>query len=273
MTSRRVWVLVPLVVVLVVGSALLVVGPAGARGTRSISLHYHPTGEYDVFVNDKLVEAEVLFSRRAASYVVSLTGETNAVVLRQRSRSVGSVSGASLTRRADGFVELAPTAAVQTLGRFQLAGSDVIFSLSDRRVRLKPRPPLLKQQTSAGLLAHSPQYAMRMRRYRPAENVLASLKSVSHKATVEVFFGSWCSRCQRLLGRVLRLEKALGESQITFKYYGLPNPPAAWQEPRYRAAGIRGLPSAVVSVNGRVRGRLSHSAWPSLEYSLLQLVQ
>lgn len=271
MLSRRYFFLclVPLVLL---GLAV----PVGARGrSRTASLrHYHATGEYDVYVNGKTVKAEVLFSQRAATYVVALPGEKTALVLRQRSRSVGRVSSDALKRREDGYVELPTTAKVESLGRFRLSGPDVVISLTDLKARLKPRAALLKQHSGEQLLAHSPQYAMNQRSYRPSASVVQQLKATNTKAEVEVFFGSWCSRCQRLLGNMLRLEEALGNnSSIKFSYYGLPAPPAAWQDARYRASGVKGLPTAVVKVNGRVRGRLAHGAWSAIERSLLPLVR
>lgn len=268
MLSRRYFLcLIPLVLL---GLAV----PAGARGrSRGASLrHYHATGEYDVYVNGKTVEAEVLFSQRAATYVVALPGEKTALVLRQRSRSVGRVSSDALNRREDGYVELPATAKVESLGRFRLSGPDVVISLTDLKARLKPRAALRGQQSGDQLLAHSPQYAMN--KHRPSASAVQQLKASNTKAEVEVFFGSWCSRCQRLIGNMLRLEEALGkDSSITFRYYGLPAPPAAWQDPHYRASGIKGLPTAVVKVNGSVRGRLAHGAWSRIESALLPLVR
>ena len=253
---------------------LLLAASVDARGYRRATMQrgYHATGEYDVLVSGKPVEAEVLFSQRAATYILVFSGKPNAIVLRQRSRTVGDTPASGLSRKDDGTVELPRSAVVRNLGRFWLSGMDVVIRSSHLDVRLRPRKPLLKAHDHDAMLKHSPQYAVQMRGYRPSAQLVAKLKN--RTGEVEVFFGSWCSRCQRLLGHVLRLEQELGaDSKIKFVYYGLPRPPAAWREPHYRASGVHGLPTAVVKAGGRVRGRIAHGSWSSFEYSLLPLLK
>lgn len=269
MTSRR-WLF--LIAPLVIFGVLV---PAESRGrARYTTARYYATGKYDVIRDKKKVDgAEVLFSQRAASYIIVLPDDKEAVVLRQRSRRVGRVEVAKLKRRSDGYVELPRTATVSTVGRFVLgAGARVAVIGPTLALELRPRPPLLKHHTGEQLLKHSPQYGVQKRTYRPNAGAVAKLKSAKN-VEVEVLFGSWCSRCSRLLGHMLKLEDELGKSGITFKYYGLPNPPAAWREPHYKKSGIHGLPTAVVRVNGRVRGRLAHGAWTRIESALLPLVR
>lgn len=265
----------PYLVALALTAAVLSVPlPVEARGSSDRSgSRFHATGEYDVSAPAIAGTPEVLFSRRAAAYVLSFAGHETAFLLRQRDRTVTAFPATALVRDEHGLASLVPGTRGRRLGRFALAGNDVVIALEELRARLTPCAALLGSHDRAGVLAHSPQYATSMRAYRLDTATIDALRTSTTPVEVEVFFGSWCPRCQQLLGNMLAVDAALAGTQVTFSYYGLPKPPAAWRESHYRTSGVRGLPGAVVRVYGRNRGVIDHRAWTRVEAQILSRIR
>lgn len=203
------------------------------------------------------VRATVFYSRRAAAYLVIGSPLGRPFLVRTGMNAVESVPEDALLRRDDGSVDLRSDVTLTPLGAFTLVDSDIVIDVPGVAGRLTPPGLLLGWHTAADLVAHTPEYARDAKACPMDATCLSSVKTCSGEVRVVVYFGSWCSSCAQLLGRILRLEqeinkdaKEAGKPVIRFDYYGLPAPPATWTEPEAVRRDLDHLPTALVFVNG-----------------------
>lgn len=245
-------------------------GTAVAERSHATLRGFYPTGEFDFVGAPEGKDVSILFSQRAAAYLLVPKGAESIYVLNQRQRTVSKVAARTI-RRENGDVDLPESATPQAVGRFELKQGDIVVTAPDLRGRLTPRGPALGTLTAADLWAHSPQYGLVARAYRPDERALATLRAASG-VEVEVVFGSWCPRCQQTIGNALRVQQEIGEKGVVITFYGLPKPPAAWKHPRFVSSQAKALPTAVVKVGGAVRGRIGPSEWNRFDVALAKLL-
>jgi hypothetical protein len=71
---------------------------------------------------------------------------------------------------------------------------------------------------------------------------------------------------------MLRVENAVANPKVKFEYYGIPKPPDAWQDPEVKRLGVKGIPTAIVYVNGVQAGRIEGEAFNTPEVALSKIV-
>ena len=228
---------------------------ADAREAHRSFRDFYPTGEFDLYVEGVKQPGEILFSRRAAAYLVAPQGLDKCLLLMQRLKTVSAVPQ-DLMRQENGTVHLPQTAQPKRIGRFSLGRGGIKIESSALRGLLKNRPPLLGTHTGASVLTHAPQYGLVASKFRKNDAALAKARTHAG-ARVEVLFGSWCPRCQQTIGYALRVEKELAGSAVAFQYRGLPRPPAAWKDERFVLTRAKALPTAIVWVGNREAGRIA----------------
>lgn len=263
------WLLLLLLPVL-----LLVVGtPAGseAREPHGSLRGFYPTGEYDLVIGRTQVEAQLLFSQRAAAYLLKPAASERAYLLLQRKRTIATVP-ADWIREEDGDVHLPAGTEPKAVGRLSLDKDEIVLEAPSLQARLTPRAPLLGYNGLDAVLAHSPQYGLVMRGYSPDKDALARMKDATD-VKVEVIFGSWCPRCQQTVGHVLEIERALDAQGVAFTYYGLPKPPEAWKDARFVVSQAKALPTALVFVDDKLAGRIAPTEWRGFETRLARIVR
>lgn len=242
---------------LIVCGLLVLMGglDASAREAHRSFREFYPTGEFDLYVDGAKQPGEILFSRRAAAYLIAPEGSADCFLLMQRLKTVSAVP-LDLMRHENGNVDLPQEARPKRVGRFSLALGGIRIESTALRGMLKSRPPLLGPQSGAEVLNHAPQYGLVMRKFRKNDAALTRLRG--HKgARVEVLFGSWCPRCQQTLGSAMRVEQELAGGAVKFLYHGLPRPPAAWKDERFVATHSKALPTAIVWVGKQEVGRIA----------------
>lgn len=223
---------------------------------------------------DEATSGTVLFSARGAAYLVRGTTLGDALLVRTGLGTLASVPEAALVAREDGGVDLAADAAPKELGRFTLSGTELVVALDALKGRLAPPPPLLGWQTAAALVAHSPEYARDAKGYVPEPSCLEAMCSCKGEVRVFLYFGTWCSTCSMVMGRILKLEEALakgakdGAAPVKFDYYGLPPAPKTWDDPEAKKYALDNLPTGLVYVDGACCARIVGADWTKPEAAL-----
>ena len=106
----------------------------------------------------------------------------------------------------------------------------------------------------------------------PDREAALALAAVPPGATVTVYLGTWCSDSRRELSRFWRsLDEAGGSVPFELTYVGVDR---AKQEPadRVAPAGIRYVPTFIVTRDGREVGRIVEEAPHGIEHDLLALL-
>ena len=241
-------------------------------GADAILRAFQPTSEYRLHVAGKAATAEIYDSQTAGALLILSSAFSSPVVLNKRGGQVGTVHVMKVAKRADGSVDLLADAELADLGRFRLDGEDVVFAVDGKETRLVPNPPLVGLHPRAEVVAHSPEYLKDGAAYSPDPATLEGLRRQGQPVVVKVVFGSWCSVCKRYLPHVLKLQEGLEGSKVGFEYYGLPRPPAAWDDPEAKRLGVKGVPTGIVYLAGREVGRIENYDWAQVEATIASIL-
>lgn len=214
-----------------------------------------PVGEFVFELGGKDLEnAEIYASDRAAAYLVMAPELSSPVLVNPRTQSAEAVHLMKVARQSDGSVDLLADATFNRLSGLRIEGTEVHFEVKGETAKLKPKPPLLGFQSADSLKSHDPQYARLADDYSPSASSLQVLRSIGSEAEVVIYFGTWCPTCSRLVPRVLRIADELRDSNVGFRYYGLPRDIDS--DAAARRDDIHGVPTGIVYVGGKAVGRL-----------------
>ncbi len=212
--------------------------------------------------------AEVHQSRAAGAILILSSELSSPVLLRLRTAEVETVDLMKVNRRPDGVIDLLPDATVAPQGKFQVSrdGNGVSFFVEGKRAALREKPPLLGEQSVAGLAAYSADYRRGAEAYSGSEPIIQKLRTASRPVTVKVYFGSWCDFCKQMVPRIMNVAEQLKGSKITIDFYGLPHD---IQTDRQAASlGISSVPTGVVYLEGKEIGRISGNSWKIPELAI-----
>jgi hypothetical protein len=265
----------PVIVALLVllGGGFGVRGSSAAESSHPVLREFMPTGKYIFESAGRLdPKAAVFFSQRAAAYLVRGTPLGSPVLVRTGTSAVESVPEDGVLCRTDGGCDLKADVEPKSLGAFKVEGASMVIRVPGLEGRLAPAPPLAGWQKGKTLLLRHPEYLRDAKGYSPAADTLRSLVACNvGEVRVFVYFGTWCSTCQLLMGRILRTEEDLtrdGKMAIRFDYYAMPPAPRTWEDPEAVARGVDRLPTGLVYVNGLFRGRIVGYEWGRPEGAL-----
>jgi thiol-disulfide isomerase/thioredoxin len=267
---------------LALGAGLLLALLTGARAVPTARADPEPkidatlrefyrTGKWIIYIdNDVQKKAHIYHSRRAGAFLITQTKYGKPILIQPRERKVSSVPADAVKERSDDGRDIVEDAEIKELGTFRMDGGDVAIDLDGLVARLQPQPILLGEHEAADLLLHTPEYKRGMRAYRPDESDVKALRHESRKVEVLVFFGSWCPTCARLVPRILRVQKELGDSHVSLTYYGLPHGAAMRRDKEAHRYGIHAIPTGVVTIDGKPAGQISSRAFSHPERALRQ---
>lgn len=250
--------------------AAAVLVPAPPASAQDAIRGFQRTGEYLLLVNGQLDKgAEVYVNTSVPAYLVIPTALPSPVLLTPRAGTVETVSLMKIAKQQDGSVDLLGGARLASQGKFQLDGDRVLFKSEGKSASLNPKPPLLGAKKAADLKAHSPEYVRTAQGYKPNAQAVAALKKQAQPVRVLVFFGSWCPHCREHLPFLMRVEDEIKGSKVRVDYYGLPRD---FKDAEAKRLNIRGVPTAVVYVNGRETGRIQGDDWSAPEAALSRIL-
>ena len=189
-----------------------------------------------------------------------------------RAGSVETVNLMKISKQKDGSVDLFADAVLSPIGAFQLEGENPTFTYQGKKVSLTPKPALRGLRKGSDLLASIPEYVHNSQGYKPNAAAIAALKAARKPVTVHVVFGSWCPHCRQHVPLMLRVENEVKNPNIKFEYYGIDSPPDGWKDPEVKRLGVKGIPTAIVYVNGVQAGRIEGEAWNTPEVALSKVI-
>jgi thiol-disulfide isomerase/thioredoxin len=246
----------------------LAFSPATAQQVPADSVlrDFKPSGDF-IFVLDgkSLRHAEMFRSERAVAYLVIAPELTFPLMVGLRTQSVESVDLMKVVRKADGTIDILADATLARVGSIRLDGKKLVWSMGSQSAKLIERPWLLGRQAGRAL-TENVEYRHKASVYTPQAAPLETLRALGHEVVVKTYFGSWCPHCKQVVPRILRVAEELEGSKIRFEYYGLPKPMGS--DPETEKAGIQGVPTVVVYVDGKETARLAGHDLTSPEVGL-----
>ncbi|GAB4224529.1 MAG: hypothetical protein Kow0062_26490 [Acidobacteriota bacterium] len=135
-----------------------------------------------------------------------------------------------------------------------IEGIHLVFETERGRVVVEPAEPLTGDLEPRTLLAALPEYRRGAAAYEPGAGELRLLARVEQPVVVDVFFGSWCPHCEKIVPRIIKLAERLDGSRIAFRFHGLPR--KFDEDPLARQYEIGAVPVVLVSRGPKVLARL-----------------
>ncbi|MFL6233973.1 MAG: thioredoxin family protein [Thermoanaerobaculia bacterium] len=235
---------------------------------------FQPSSDYVLVVNGNPVPAAEIYKNDQLPAILILTSALpSPVLMTPRSGNVETVNLMKVAKQKDGTVDLLADAVLSPIGAFQLDGGNPTFNYQGKKVSLTPKPALRGLRKGSELLANLPEYVRTSKGYKPNAAAVAVLKADRKPVTVHVVFGSWCPHCRQHVPLMLRVENEVKNPNIKFEYYGIDNPPDGWKDPEVKRLGVKGIPTAIVYINGVQAGRIEGAdAWNAPEVALSKVI-
>ncbi len=261
----------PASILLLLTAMFLTALPARAQEPDPAFGTFVPFGQLEVQLDGTgLEDAVMIHAERSGTYLLRAKGLDDLLLINVPGQRVETVDPAKMRVYGDGTVRLLADAVVGWAGPFEVKDNRIVATLGGtRKLFLSPKPHLLGPRTSAELIAHDAGYGYRAGLYPPSDKAIAKLRQESRQVTVKVFFGSWCSACSRVLPWLMAVERALEGSSVTFEYYGLPH---TMDDAVAKEAGVKAVPTAVVSAGGQELGRRDSTGLGIPEDALLEIL-
>ncbi len=186
-------------------------------------------------------------------------------------RTVRYFPEVSVMRDGEGNVSLRGSPS-DPICSYQYTAGQILFQAEGRKVRLHPRPPLVGAQTLETIIQHHRDYETRIRAYTPDPASVAYLGKFSRKTEIQIYFGSWCSVCEIWIPRLVKAVQAAQNPAIEIQFIALPRNFSA--VPSAKTRGIQGVPTILISQDGREVGRLfGRPESGSIEAALVKILK
>ncbi len=156
---------------------------------------------------------------------------------------------------------------VEDLLTIRFEGPNLVIDRDGVVVALTPSPPVLGNKTLDELVVAIPDYRRNAATYTPDAGALKALRDETEPAELTVFFGSWCSHCEQVIPRLVRVLEDAKPAKLTVSFHGVPQGQTA--DPEADAARVTALPTGIVRRDGKEIARLMDEDWDAPEKSLV----
>ncbi len=121
------------------------------------------------------------------------------------------------------------------------------------------------------ILKHSPEWQTVLASYNPKPEPIEKLRALTREVTVEVYFGSWCPDSRNRVSEYFKILDVADCPLIQTRYVGIPEDKA--KRPHYfQGRSVDRLPTFIVFVDGKEKGRIVETPRKSVEEDLLDIL-
>jgi thiol-disulfide isomerase/thioredoxin len=153
----------------------------------------------------------------------------------------------------------------------RMDGENLVLERDGTTMKMTASPPILGDKSLDEMLAAMPDYRRSAARYTPNAAALDRIRRAKQPAELLVFFGSWCSHCEQMIPRLVRVLQDTRGAALRVVFHGVPAPGGP-QDPMADTLGVRGLPTGIFRRDGKEVGRLEGPEWNAPETTLADLV-
>lgn len=234
---------------------VLVASACAATPLSADSLEWEENAQFGVEVAGKTdISAQVFQPTNYQPYMILVSKKLKAPVLVDLGRKRVLTINASMVSIDGSFLKTRGIPAGKDAGSYALNGAKTTFKVQGKTISLIMRQTLVGEVDANVLLAHSPDYVLRMKEYKPKKKALAHLSSYKKKTEFVVMFATWCSTCKFVVPKFMRIINDAKNPAFTARYIGIAmggGEPAAELE-RYG----HDYPAVIVFQNGREVDRI-----------------
>jgi thiol-disulfide isomerase/thioredoxin len=136
---------------------------------------------------------------------------------------------------------------------------------------LQAETEMLGPLTREAVLKDCPDWQEVVARYQPDGTAIDGLRAFNRPVQVEVFLGTWCPDSKAHVSEFFKVLDLAENAVISTTYVGIPRDKA--QRPQYyQGKDIQKLPTFLVFMNGREKGRIVEVPKKSIEQDLLDIL-
>ena len=208
--------------------------------------------DYGVEIDGKISESVGLFQIVGKPLMLIYgPGMAKGWVLSMNPKEVRPVDSGAITVKGDLELVLAESAFMAAPpSPWANDGPTAVVFYGDRaRIRVARVPDVVGETTPEAICENNPMYRRGMEHYTPEAAAVDRLKKVSSPYTIEVWFGSWCPHCQRVVPRLMKVLEAVSNPNVAVLYHGVPRQFGEYQPAMKK--DVSGLPTFIVMRNGR----------------------
>ncbi len=195
----------------------------GSVNADAKSQDWEENAQFGVEVAGALdISAQVFQPTNYQPFMILTSEKLSSPVLLDLSRKrVFTLERSALKQAEGGFLTTNGIPKGRDVGTYALKGGVTTFKVKGKKVAMLLRQTLVGEVGRAVILAHSPDYALRMKQYAPKRSAISFLKTYKKKTEIVVMFATWCSTCKLILPRVLRILGDAENANISTRFIGI----------------------------------------------------
>ncbi len=257
---------------LVAALALLAASPipAAHSAADADAVPFALTGRYQLRVGDEVVRGASLYlTERGMPRVIVSCDRVETPLLVVAGEKKASALAAGVLGDAEDRIVLTPASLApgdRGVVPVRMDGPRALFDWAGQRFAIEPREPMLGPMSLEAIMDALPEYRRNVAEYKPQIGTIRLLGKVETAAQVQVFFGSWCPHCERLVPRLIKVIEELDSSKLDFRFHGVPR--SVSDDPIARQYKVGGLPALILLREGAPPVRLDGEALLQPEMAL-----
>lgn len=259
--------LVTLALILLALPGQAATAPAGPSSPAVATVELALTGHFQVRVGGSIDSAAKIYKteRGVPHFLLQSPALGQPWVIAAGDRKASRLAPKAVTSKEDDAVVVDLSASEGAMP-ITIQGRNVVFESDQGPVALEPREPILGERSPEHLLEAMPEYRRVASAFQPAKGQMRLLETLEQATDVEVFFGTWCGHCEKLVPRVMRLAQLVANPKLRFHFHGLPGRMS--EDPTARQYEVNAVPSMVVRQGDRIIARLEGADLAAPEQSL-----
>ena len=127
--------------------------------------------------------------------------------------------------------------------------------------------PLSKEE----ILENFPDWKEKVASYVPNMEAIAELQSIQYPIEIEIFLGTWCTDTKRNVSAYFQIMDMVDNPLFTTTYIGVPRDKDA-RKPYIEGKNIVKVPTFIVLVNDKEKGRIIENPVKSVEEDILDII-
>ncbi|MBR9977584.1 MAG: thioredoxin family protein [Bacteroidetes bacterium] len=202
---------------------LLLLFPGLMSVTTAKSQDWEENAQFGVEIGGAIdVTAQVFRPTNNQPFMI-LTSEklTSPVLVDLAKKRVFALKASAVEIEEGGFLKTNGIPGGKDVGSYVLQGGSTTFKVQGKSVTMILRQTLVGDVSQEMILAHSPDYRLRMRDYTPKKSAINVLKSYARDTEVVVMFATWCATCKLLVPKVMRVFNEANNSRFKVHYIGI----------------------------------------------------
>jgi hypothetical protein len=138
-------------------------------------------------------------------------------------------------------------------------------------IALQGQTEMLGPLTREAILRGLPEWQKVMASYQPDPLAVDKLKAISQPVQIEIFLGTWCPDSKAHVSEFFKVLDLADNPLLSASYIGLPRDKAKRAD-YLQGKDIRKIPTFIVTVGGREKGRIIETPLKSIEQDLVELI-